>query len=274
MTNPLHRLVVLAAIGTFAHGSTAAERPNIVFLLADDLRYDALGVMGNDIVKTPNLDALAREGVFFDRSFVVSSACAPNRAAIFSGMYNRSMGVRDFSADFPPEVRENLYPFVLQRAGYHIGFIGKWGVASTIESTLAPYAKRFDYWGGFVGQGEYYPDGKDGKHLDAIMADQAAEFFREAPRDRPFCLSVSFKSPHGPWNEFDRRFKDEFKDVEIPYPPTLSEEAVAELPPFMRTFRLSLNGKSVEEFRRIHQEFTRNYYRLIFSMDEAIGQMR
>ncbi len=251
----------------------AGQPPNIVFLLADDQRFDGLSVTGNPILQTPRLDSLAHSGVLFERDYVVSSACAPNRAAIFSGMYNRSMGVRDFSSNFPPQVAENLYPFVLQRAGYHIGFIGKWGVAATIESTMAPYAKRFDYWRGFVGQGHFYTPDRQDRHLTQIMADQAIEFFEMAPRDRPFNLSVSFKAPHGPWRDYDRRFADVFADVEIPYPYTLTEEAVSKLPPFMRTYRLSLNGQSVARMREIHQEFIRQYYRLILGLDEAVGRI-
>jgi arylsulfatase A-like enzyme len=254
--------------------SSGAPRPNIIFLLTDDQRYDTLGVTGNPIVKTPNLDRLGREGVIFDRAYVVSSACAPNRAAILSGMYNRSSGVRDFSADFTPAQRDLLYPFVLKDAGYYTGFIGKFGVASTIESTLEPYKNRIDYWRCFVGQGEYYTPDRQDKHIEQVITDDALEFFKTAPRDKPFCLSISYKAPHGPWSGFDKRFKDEFKDADIPFPPTLTEEAVAQLPPFLRTFRLCLDGKTVPEFRKIHQEWTRQYYRLILGADESVGHIR
>jgi len=266
-------LLLVLACSLPAHAAAAPARPNIIFLLADDQRYDTLGVTGNKIVKTPNIDRLAAGGALFERDYVVSSACSPNRAAILSGMYNRSMGVRDFSADFPPQVARNLYPFVLKRAGYHIGFIGKWGVASTIESTIEPYAKQFDYWRGFVGQGDYYTKERKDRHLEQIIADQAEEFLKTAPRDRPFNLSISFKAPHGPWSGYDRRFRNEFKNVDIPFPATLNEESVARLPPFMRTFRLSLNGKTVEDLRGIHQEYVRQYYRLIMGLDEAVGRI-
>ncbi|MGZ0654375.1 sulfatase family protein [Coraliomargarita sp. W4R53] len=251
-----------------------AARPNIVFLLSDDQRYDTLGVTGNTIFETPEIDALANDGVLFEQSFVVSSACAPNRAAIFSGMFNRSSGVRDFSADFTPEQRDDLYPFLLQDAGYYIGFIGKWGVAATITSTMEPYKKRFDFWRGLLGQGQYYTADRQDRHLTQVMADQADTFFKTAPKDRPFCLSVSFKAPHGPWNQYDRRFEGKLDDKEIPYPVTLNEESVAKLPSFMRTFRISLNGASVDELRKVHPQFVREYYRLIIGLDEAVGRIR
>lgn len=268
------RAFLLVAAFAISVKALAAERPpNIVFLLADDQRYDMLSYTGNTILQTPRMDALAENGVFFDRDYVVSSACAPNRAAIFSGMFSRSSGVRDFSRNFTPEVAENLYPFVLQRGGYHIGFIGKWGVAATIESTMERYAERFDYWRGFVGQGDYYTPDRQDRHLTQVMADQAIEFFENAPKDRPFNLSVSFKAPHGPWHGFDRRFRGMFDDVEIPLPVTLTQEAVSKLPPFMRTYRLSLNGQTVDHFRRVHGRFVREFYRLTVGLDEAVGRI-
>jgi arylsulfatase A-like enzyme len=278
-----HRLLVsllafAIVVPLTAHAADPTPgRPNILFLLTDDQRYDTLGVTGNTLMPTPQLDRLAKDGILFDNSFVVSSACAPNRAAILSGMFNRSMGVRDFSADFPPEISENLYPFVVQRAGYSIGFIGKWGVASTIDSTIEPYAKRFDFWRGFTGQGDYYTEERQDRHLTQVMADQVAEFLDFTTKEKPgqpWCLSVSFKAPHGPWDQFDLRFSDLLADTPIPYPPTLTEEEAAKLPPFLRTYRLSLNGTSIEKLREVHARFTRAYYRLIAGIDEAVGRIR
>ncbi|MBC2593899.1 sulfatase [Ruficoccus amylovorans] len=258
----------------FMAAALADDRPNIVFLLTDDQRYDSLGATGNEIIHTPEIDALADEGVIFDNSFVVSSACAPNRAAIFSGMYNRTLGVRDFSSDFTPEQREYLYPFLLKKEGYFIGFIGKWGVAATIASTLEPYRERFDYWRGFVGQGNYYTRDRQNRHLTQVLADDVEEFLDVVPKGKPFCLSVSFKAPHGPWNQYDRRFAEDFEDRGIPFPPTLDKYFVDQLPPFMRTFRLSLDGRSLEQFEQFHEKFVREYYRLILGVDEAVGRIR
>jgi len=267
-------VLTLLPVAAGANEEAGQNRPNIVFLLTDDQRYDTLGATGNSIVRTPEIDRLARDGVTFDRSYVVSSACAPNRAAILSGMYTRSSGVRDFSADFPEAIRDALYPFVLKEHGYHIGFIGKWGVAATIESNLEPYRERFDFWRGFVGQGNYYTDERSDRHMTRVVADQAKAFLEGAPDDRPFALSVSFKAPHGPWDGYDRRFEDAFKDADIPYPETLNQEAVDALPDFLRTYRLSLNGKSVETLREVHPKFVRQYYRLILGVDKAVGRIR
>jgi len=258
-------------------GETKPGRPNILFLLTDDQRYDTLGVTGNTLLPTTQLDRLAADGILFDKSFVVSSACAPNRAAILSGMFNRSMGVRDFSADFPPEVAGDLYPFVIRRAGYTIGFIGKWGVAATIDSTIEPYAKQFDFWRGFTGQGDYYTKERQDRHLTQVMADQVGEFLDFTAKEKPgqpWCLSVSFKAPHGPWDQFDRRFSELLADTRIPPPPTLTEEEVAKLPPFLRTYRLMLNGRSLQQVSKAHAEFTRAYQRLIAGIDEAVGRIR
>lgn len=271
----LRKILQVCTVGWLCLGASAqAERPNIVFLLADDQRYDTMGVTGNKIVSTPQMDLLAEQGVLFDHCYVVSSACAPNRAAILSGMYSRSTGVRDFSADFTSKQRDKLYPFLLQDAGYYIGFIGKFGVAATIPATMEPYRKRFDFWRVFVGQGNYYTEERQDKHVTQVLTEDAIEFINSAPKDQPFCLSLSYKAPHGPWHEFDRRFRQEFDQTKIPYPESLTEEEVEQLPSFMRTYRLSLDGKDVSTIRRIHQKFVRNYYRLILGIDESIGRIR
>ncbi len=104
----------LVALAGFTNAEAREpSRPNIIFLLTDDQRYDTMGITGNTVIQTPELDKLGGEGVVFDRSYVVSSACAPNRAAILSGMYNRSSGVRDFSTSFSQAMQENLYPMIL-----------------------------------------------------------------------------------------------------------------------------------------------------------------
>lgn len=250
------------------------SRPNILFILADDMRYDAMGIAGNTIVQTPNLDRLAGEGVLFSNSFVTTSVCACNRAVILSGQYPRTSGVRGFAEDFTPETQDKLYPFLAQDAGYVASFFGKWGVASTIPEILEKYAERFDHWRGFYGQGKYFPDGPQGKHLTRIMAEDVDAFLAQQSAERPFIASVSLKAPHGPWHAYPREYGDWYPPEAIPLPETLTEEAVAELPPFMRTYRLSLNGQSIESVRGFHQRFVSQYYRLITGIDDTVGRIR
>jgi arylsulfatase A-like enzyme len=164
--------------------------PNILFLLADDHRWDALGCMGNSIIHTPHLDRLAKDGTIFDNHFCTTPICCASRASIMLGQYAGTTGISDFATPLNAEQVKETYWHQLKQAGYNIGFVGKFGVGSTMPSN------EFDYWKGFSGQGHYFPKGPSGPHLTDIMRDQSSAFFEQAPRDQPFCLSVSFKAPH------------------------------------------------------------------------------
>ena len=94
------------------------QKPNIIFLLADDLRYNSLGCMGNKIIKTPNIDLLAKEGTLFKNSFATTPICAISRASIFSGQYSKRHGIQDFQADFA--LKGWLVALVVQGHIHHI----------------------------------------------------------------------------------------------------------------------------------------------------------
>ena len=184
-------LIVAAVmwVASAALPAPAAERPsNIVFLLADDLRWDGLGCTGNTVVKTPNIDSLAARGVLFRNHFVTTSICCVSRASMFSGQYARRHKIDDFKTNFTPAAFAQTYPALLRAAGYRTGFIGKYGVGDAMPE------KEFDYWRGFPGQGRYLEKNKPG-HLTAKMGDQALEFLA-GDATKPFCLSLSFKAPH------------------------------------------------------------------------------
>src|SRR5882757_9505700 len=119
-----------------------ASRPNIVFLLIDDLRWNALGFMGDKIVQTPNLDRLAAKSTVFDNLFVTTSICAVSRASYFTGQWMRRHGIEDFAAGLNGAAWDNTYPALLRGAGYRTGFIGKYGVGSVKETEAK--ASAFD----------------------------------------------------------------------------------------------------------------------------------
>ncbi len=245
--------------------------PNILFLLTDDQRADTLGATGNPLVITPEVDRLAADGTLFRNSFVVTSVCACNRACIFSGQYSRTNGVRGFAETLTDE--QNTYPALLRKAGYFTGFIGKWGVGATIESIVDRAAAGFDFWKGLYEQGEYWPEGKNGRHLTNIMTSQVGEFLDKAPKDRPFCLSVSYKAPHGPWSEVDPACLALYKNTKIPLPKSLGSPELPKFPEFLRTDRLTL-GKSIAEMKTINENWTRQYYGLITGIDHSLGEIR
>ncbi len=175
-------------------GGRAKKQPNIIFLMTDDHRADAMGCAGNPIIQTPNMNALAANGVRFTNAFVTTSICASSRASIFSGQWTRRHGIINFRTHFSEEVLAQTYPMLLSQAGYRTGFIGKYGVGPKKDLPI----DKYDYWKGFPGQGRYENKDEDGnyKHLTQIMGEQAIEFLNGCSQDRPFCLSVSFKAPH------------------------------------------------------------------------------
>lgn len=192
----IHRLLILCVALLIVstqnrHSALAADQPNIIFLLTDDQRYDTLRCNGNSIIHTPNIDDLAATGVSFDRAYVTTSICAPNRACILTGQYAARHGMWAFDRELSPQQLQQTYPALLKRAGYRTGFIGKYGVGDP------PGEEIFDYDRGFAGQGQFLVK-RNGKtrHLTSIMGDQAIEFLQGCSPDQPFHLSISFKAPH------------------------------------------------------------------------------
>jgi arylsulfatase A-like enzyme len=293
MAEPLNRrrFLTLAAAGSAAaflpvsgcvrrlneRGAEPRRPPNIVFLLTDDHRAEAMGCAGNRIIKTPNIDEMAASGVRFTNAFVTTSICASSRASIFSGQWTARHGIVDFATHFTPEALALTYPMLLRTAGYRIGFIGKYGVGPKRDLPIDQY----DYWRGFPGQGRYENKDKDGnyKHLTSIMGDQAAEFLQGCSADRPFCLSISFKAPHcqdGDPRQFiyDPAYAGLYRDLTIPVPKTADPEYFDALPDFLRDSearrRWQIRFATPEKF----QESVKSYYRLISGVDTVIGKIR
>jgi arylsulfatase A-like enzyme len=279
---PMKALLRCAAGLAIASASTsaparAAERPmNVVVLLADDQRWDTLGVYGNPIVQTPELDRLAREGVRFERAFVTTSICATSRASFITGQYARRHGIWTFEKSLSPEQLAKSYLGRMKAAGYHLGFIGKWGVGK-------PPKDYFDYDRTFAGQGAYAVevDGQT-RHLTSVMGDQAVEFVRTAPAGRPFCLSVSFKAPHvqdsyditdAPF-PYDPRLSDLYRDVEIDPPASAAPGFFERLPRVLQDSEARLRWAIRFWGPARYQESVKGYYRLITGIDRVVGRLR
>ena len=257
--------------------SSASERqpPNILLMLGDDHRWDALGCMGNSVIHTPHLDCLAREGVIFDNNFTTTPICGASRASIMTGQYAGTTGIYGSEPLSPAQIQQT-YWMKLKLAGYRIGFIGKFGVGSTIETMPSD---AFDCWKGFPGLGNYFPQGPDGPHLTNIMRDQANEFLINAPKDKPFCLSMSFKAPH---------VQDQAPEQYLPSRNTLSLYKDVSIPPHGRAGtndidRFPLAIQHSESRHRwgvrfatpdTYQASMKGYYRLISGIDAAIASIR
>lgn len=263
----------------FATKNVAADRPNIIFLLTDDQRWDTLGCYGNKLIHTPNLDALAHRGVTFDRAFVTSAICAPNRACILTGQYAARHGMWEFGRELRPEQLAQTYPALLKsRGGYRTGFIGKYGVGKP------PGKDIFDYNKGFPGQGKFLMQ-RDGKtvHLTSVMAEQAEEFLDGCTADQPFHLSISFKAPHV--QDSSSVKSDQFpfdpspaiaglyRDVEIPFPTTATDSQFNRWPDILKNSEARSRWAVRYWSPKRAQESLKGYYRLISGVDAAVGRI-
>jgi len=187
--------------------AATADRPNIIFLLADDQRADSLSSAGHAFSQTPNIDRLAREGVTFANAFTVQPICAPSRFAFLSGQYERVNGLGFNSPYQVSQAQWQLtYPALLQEAGYYTGFIGKFGVQFYSIDGGAP--AQFDFWRAHDGWLPFWPKDlpenpateiyKNAEHdiTTEIMGEYIGEFLDTRPDGVPFNLSVSFSAPH------------------------------------------------------------------------------
>jgi len=176
------------------------NRPNIIFILTDDQRFDVISCVGHPWVKTPNMDRLAAEGVLFKNAFVTTSLCSPARASFLTGCYVHTHGAF-FNAKNDPDPNLPIFPQLLQTSGYETAFIGKWH----LEKTNKPRS-GFDHWISFVGQGHYYGndlniDGENVRTENYItdeLTDYSIEFIKKK-RNKPFMLYLSHKACHGPY---------------------------------------------------------------------------
>ncbi len=265
-------------------GCNRSQRPNIIFLLADDHRWDALGAAGNTIIKTPNLDKMAEEGVFFRNAFVTTSICVSSRASILTGQYISRNGVIGFKEELTEKQFQNTYPIQLKRGGYQIGFVGKYGVG---QGDLKREKAAYDYFWGQNGQPDYENISASGDttHYTELIHRHINEFIDKVSTNNPFCLSVSFKAPHvqdGDPRQFiyNKKYAGLYRNDFIPVPEINNEKYYNQFPDF---FRNRPDGKLNEARKRWelrfstpekYQESVKGYYRLVTGIDDVVGDLR
>jgi len=261
-------LISTAALGSqlfFIRRASAATRPNILYVMTDDQHYKAMSCLGNTVIKTPNMDRIAREGAVFRNAFVTNSLCSPSRACFMTGKYSHTHGVRRNGV---PLVGQRVFTDYLREAGYHTCFIGKWHMRGD--------PPRFDYWLGFSGQGRYTNpklldfSGKlvqEKGHVTDKLADRAVEYLKKHRRD-PFCLLLWFKSPHRPWIPAPR-FEKALEDVEIPEPPAFHDDYSGK-PEAVRKTEMQVE---IAKKGKTFKEWVKDYYRTILGVDENLGRV-
>ena len=249
---------------TFGHG----KRPNLIFILSDDHRWDAMGHKGHPFIKTPHLDRLAEEGVSFSNAFVTTALCSPSRASFLTGQYAHRHGVKN---NLTPWNDRNITVLeLLRKAGYRNAFIGKWHMPGRLPKILGKAADRFVTFTASGGQGVYFDcpliiDGKaterKGKYLTADLTDLALEFIRQE-RGHPFCLYLAHKAVHQPfWPPLELRKLYEEVDV------------ARTLPPEYHSWVSLKEGSGYYGLLGSLEQFYRDYCRVITAMDQEIGRI-
>lgn len=246
-------------------------KPNILILYADDWRHDTLGVAGNPIVKTPNLDRLARESVRFTNSFVTTSICGVSRASLFTGQWMSRHGNPAFEMFKTPW--SETYPGALRENGYYVGHIGKW------HNGKFP-AEQFDFGRSYTGTHFIkQPDGSQ-IHVTQKNENDALEFLRTRPTDKPFVLTLAFFATHAEDQNpkqylYQPQSESLYQNVTIPAPKTAGDEFFRRLPPFIANEKNE--GRNRWHWRfdtpEKYQQYMKAYYRLATEVDAAVGKM-
>lgn len=226
---PAFALCVFVALGfSFKPSETTnpdrPRKPNVVIILTDDQRWDALGVSGNPYLKTPNIDKLAAEGVFFKNYFCTTSLCSPSRASILSGVYAHTHGVVNNFTDFPTN-RSNM-PGVLQSFGYETAYIGKWHMGEENDEPRP----GFDYFVTHKGQGKYWDtefniNGQGSKEIKGYYTNVVTKLAKDwltNKHTKPFFLMLGHKAPHSFYTP-EPKYAKAFENVRIPYPKSAYE---------------------------------------------------
>ena len=211
-------LVLTTALMMLGSALAADKRPNILYLMADEWRGNAMGYAGDPNVKTPNLDRLAKEGLNYRNAMSVCPVCTPHRAALMTGRFPTSTGMFLNDAYLPAE--ELCMAEILQEAGYNRGFIGKWHVDGHGRESFIPPERRqgWDYWKGnecthAYNHSPYYsgndPEKKFWDGYDAFAQTQDAQGYikTQAASGKPFILLIAFGPPHFPHGSAPEEYK-------------------------------------------------------------------
>lgn len=255
---------------------------NVVFILSDDHRYDAMSFMGHQFAKTPHMDSLAENGVHLKNAFVTTSLCSPSRASILTGLYTFRHRVIDNNRLVPEGTL--FFPQYLQKAGYATAYVGKWHMGGATDEPRP----GFDHWVSFRGQGHYLPpnpnytlnvDGKRVKQKGYItreLTDYALAWLdRQQPEQKPFFLYLSHKAVHANFTP-EKRYEDRFADLPFKRPASEAntEKNYRGKPRWLRDQRNSWHGVDFPYHSELNVErYYKRYCEALCSVDDSIGRV-
>jgi arylsulfatase A-like enzyme len=271
--------LVAGASALFAADNAPAHRPNFLFLITDDQRYDALGEVQKEQgaaarwpwFKTPNMDRIANEGVRFRNAFVVHSLCSPSRAAFLTGQYGHRNGVMDNSTHLSSNVLNQAS--ILRDAGYKTAYVGKFHMAFQEDRP------GFDFVASYTSQGEYYGSTflvngspiKSTNWVDDVATDYALDFIR-TNRTQPWMMMLGFKTPHTPRQPPERaRHRFEGESVR----PAVNLKMTPSYGKGQRAFKGEEIGKPVETDTDSFgsDPYLLNYFQSISAVDDDVGRI-
>lgn len=252
---------------------------NVVFILTDDHRYDAMGFLGHAFLQTPQMDSMASRGVYLQNAFVATSLCSPSRASILTGLYPSKHGVIDNNRLVPAGTI--FFPQYLQRAGYETAFVGKWHMGGESDDPRP----GFDYWVSFRGQGSYLPSGNglnvNGQrvaqkgYITDELTDYAVDWLKSRSGDRPFFLYLSHKAVHANFTPAERH-ENRYANARFTPPASQAdtEENYRGKPRWLKDQRNSWHGVDFPYHSDLNVErYYKRYCETLLAVDESIGRV-
>jgi len=188
--------LILVSNNIFSNSLEGKEKPNFVFIIADDVSWNDLGCYGNSHVKTPNIDRLANEGLRFDNAFLTASSCSPSRCSIVSGKYPHSNGAAELHTELPES--EIPFPLLLKESGYYTAQAGKWHLGTAAHRAFDIYTDNNGYNNGDGGEENWIP------------------FLQNRPKDKPFFFWLASHDAHRPWGADTFKITHNPADLEVP----------------------------------------------------------
>lgn len=257
----------------------AARPRNVILILVDDLRFDALGCTGQPFIETPHIDRLAREGANCTAAYVTTSLCSPSRASILTGLYAHHHGVVDNTHAIPKGTK--FFPQYLQQAGYQTAFFGKWHMGGESD---APQP-GFDRWVSFRGQGNYLPKkaglNVDGQHVPQKgyitdeLTDYCVDWLKNRRPDQPFFAYLSHKAVHAMFEPAERH-RGRYKDAPFTPPASMAKTPDADrlVPRWVRDQRNSWHGVEFAYHKQLDiAEYYRKYCETLLAVDDSVGRL-
>lgn len=284
----------------------STERPNIIFILTDDHRYDLLGCTGNEIIQTPHLDKLAADGILFTNAHVTSAICTPSRASMFLSQFERKHGVNfNSGTSVAEDAWKDSYPVVLRKNGYYTGYIGKNHVPIGVGGYKSGLMEAsFDYWYAGHGHLTFYPKNRHaifkGAQNDTqieILQEGTADFLSNEyklagakhflhglPKDKPFCMSINFNLPHGASTSTMKMlptdaetYKSLYRDKQIPLPKYYTEKKAIRSPKLPADVLHANDRQEIYDFVDNKQDLRERMIRnmqAVTGIDALVGNLR